>query len=197
MTEGKGAFSMVEGMSVDETVEKTIKQVLSGDDNAFSILVDLYKNRVFSLAYRMISSQEESEDLSQEVFLKVYSNLKYYDPKKAGFSTWIYRITYNQCVDYLRRKKNTIPLEEKILPVFSETPEEKVITSEKMQSLNKAVNKLPEVYRIPLILYHFHGLSYKEICQVMDVPMSIVKNRLFRARKMLKETLTGGVFYVM
>ncbi|MGI5859226.1 MAG: RNA polymerase sigma factor [Tepidanaerobacteraceae bacterium] len=157
----------------------------------------MYKNRVFSLAYRMISSQEESEDLSQEVFLKVYNNLRLYDPKKAGFSTWIYRITYNQCVDYLRRKRNTIPLEEKILPVFAETPEEKVITREEIKNLNNAVNDLPEDYRIPLVLYHFHGLTYKEICQVMDVPMSIVKNRLFRARKMLKETLIGGGFYVM
>jgi RNA polymerase sigma factor (sigma-70 family) len=186
-----------EGMSLDETVEKTIKKILSGDEDAFSILVDLYKNRVFSLAYRMIASAEESEDLAQEVFLKVYNNMRYYDPKKAGFSTWIYRITYNQCVDYLRKKKNTIPLEENMLPVFSETPEEKVITCEEMQNLNKAVHDLPEDYRIPLILYHFHGLSYKEICQVMDVPMTIVKNRLFRARKMLKETLTGGGFYVM
>lgn len=188
---------MCKGISVDETVEKAIKKVLSGEEYAFSILVDLYKNRVFSLAYRMIFSEEESEDLSQEVFLKVYNNLRYYDPKKAGFSTWIYRITYNQCVDYLRRKRNTTPLAEDMLPVFSETPEDKIITCEEIQNLNKAVNELPEDYRIPLILYHFHDLSYKEICQVMDAPMSIVKNRLFRARKMLKETLIGGGFNVM
>ncbi|HHY70855.1 MAG TPA: sigma-70 family RNA polymerase sigma factor, partial [Thermoanaerobacterales bacterium] len=81
--------------------------------------------------------------------------------------------------------------------IFSETPEDKIITCEEIQNLNKAVNELPEDYRIPLILYHFHDLSYKEICQVMDAPMSIVKNRLFRARKMLKETLTGGGFNVM
>jgi RNA polymerase sigma-70 factor (ECF subfamily) len=87
---------MGEGMLLDETMEETIKKIISGDEEAFSVLVDMYKNRVFSLAYRMISSQEESEDLSQEVFLKVYNNLRLYDPKKAGFSTWIYRITYNQ-----------------------------------------------------------------------------------------------------
>lgn len=188
---------MAEGMSLDETIGKTIKRVLSGDDEAFSILVDLYKNRVFSLAYRMVSSKEESEDLSQEVFLKIYNNLRYYNPQKAGFSTWIYRITYNQCVDYLRRKKNTIPLKDAMMPVFAETPEDNVITGEEIESLSKAVDKLPEIYRTPLILYHFHGLSYKEICQVMDVPMTIVKNRLFRARMMLRETLTGGEHDVM
>ena len=186
---------MCKSMSLDKTIEKTIEQVLSGDDEAFSILVNVYKNRVFSLAYRMITSKEEAEDISQEVFFKVYSNLKYYDPKKAKFSTWIYKITYNRCMDFLRRGKYTLPLEEEVLPTYNNTPEEMAIISEEIHGLNKAVNELPEDYRIPLTLYHFHGLSYNEICQVMDVHLSIVKNRLYRARKMLKETLTGGGFH--
>jgi RNA polymerase sigma-70 factor (ECF subfamily) len=175
-----------------ETEEKIIARVKSGDDDAFAHLVESYKNKVFSLAYRILFSWQEAEDVSQEAFIKVYRRLNSFDPKRAGFSTWLYRITYNLCVDYLRKRKYQTTLEEDFAAEDAKGPEQKAIESEQSQKLLEAVSSLSEEYRTPLMLFHFHGLSYQEICEVLDVPMSIVKNRLFRARKILKQMLERG-----
>lgn len=172
--------------------EKLIKDILSGDTDAFADIVDRYKSRVFTMAYRMLSSREEAEDISQEAFIKIYRSLKTYDAGRTRFSTWVYRITYNLCIDYLRKRKEMAPLEEDILAAPSGTPEEITEARDSAARLHQAVQNLPEEYRIPLTLFHFQGLSYREICQVLKVPMSIVKNRLFRARKLLREKLDGG-----
>lgn len=172
--------------------ENLIKQVLSGDTDAFAAIVDRYKGRVFTLAYRMLSCREEAEDISQEAFVKIYRSLKIYDAGRTRFSTWIYRITYNLCVDHLRKRKETAPLEEDMLAASSKAPEELAVAADRARMLHEAVQNLPEEYRVPLVLFHFQGLSYQEICRVLNVPMSIVKNRLFRARKILREKLDGG-----
>jgi RNA polymerase sigma-70 factor (ECF subfamily) len=172
--------------------EKLIKDILSGDTDAFADIVDRYKSRVFTMAYRMLSSREEAEDVSQETFIKIYRSLKTYDAGRTKFSTWVYRITYNLCIDYLRKRKEAAPLEEDILAASSGTPEEITEARDSAVRLHQAVQNLPEEYRVPLMLFHFQGLSYQEICRVLNVPMSIVKNRLFRARKLLREKLDGG-----
>jgi len=174
------------------TDENLIKQVLSGDTDAFAVIVDRYKARVFTLAYRMLACREEAEDISQEAFVKIYGSLKKYDAGLTRFSTWIYRITYNLCVDHLRKRKETAPLEEDMLAASSKAPEELAVAADSARRLHKAVQSLPEQYRVPLVLFHFQGLSYQEICRVLNVPMSIVKNRLFRARKILRQKLDGG-----
>lgn len=172
--------------------EKIIKQVLSGDTSAFAVLVERYKSRIFTLAYRMLSSREEAEDISQEAFVKIYRSLKIYDAGRTRFSTWIYRITYNLCVDHLRKRRETAPLEEDMIAAPSGCPEELAVAKDGVRILHEAVSGLPEEYRVPLVLFHFQGLSYREICRVLNLPMSIVKNRLFRARRLLKEKLDGG-----
>lgn len=174
------------------TDENLIKQVLSGDTDAFAVIVDRYKTRVFTLAYRMLACREEAEDISQESFVKIYGSLKKYDAGLTRFSTWVYRITYNLCVDHLRKRKETAPLEEDMLAASSKAPEELAVAADSARTLHKAVQSLPEEYRVPLVLFHFQELSYQEICRVLDVPMSIVKNRLFRARKILRQKLDGG-----
>lgn len=178
-----------DGERIDENL---IEKVLSGNTDAFAGIVDRYKTRVFTLAYRMLTSREEAEDISQEVFIKVYKSLKTFDTGRTKLSTWIYRITYNLCVDHLRKRRETAPLDEGIPAASSECPEELSISSDSARKLHQAVQQLPEEYRVPLILFHFYELSYQEICTIMDVPMSIVKNRLFRARKILREKLGGG-----
>ncbi|MDI3481528.1 MAG: hypothetical protein PWQ97_1183 [Tepidanaerobacteraceae bacterium] len=172
--------------------EKIIKQVLLGDATAFEILVERYKSKIFTLAYRMLSSMEEAEDVSQEAFVKIYRSLKIYDAGRTKFSTWIYRITYNLCVDHLRKRRETAPLAEDGIVAPSASPEELAVAKDGARILHEAICELPEEYRVPLVLFHFHGLSYREICKVLNLPMSIVKNRLFRARRLLKEKLYGG-----
>ena len=177
---------------MEETDDMIIKRTLSGEDLAFSFLVDRYKSRVYTLAYKMVFHLEVAEDISQEAFMKIYRNLGNYDAKKASFSTWAYRITYNLCVDYLRKKRDEVPLNDEYPLANHCTPEEEAIKSEQVSRLHQAIDSLPEDYRVPVVLFHFQGLRYQQICDVLDVPMSIVKNRLYRARKLLRKELSGG-----
>lgn len=167
-----------------------IKLCVNGDKEIFSELVNRYKNLVYSIILRMITDSEEANDLAQEVFVKVYKNLdKYYPDYK--FSTWIIRITTNHVIDYRRKKKQeTVSFEEVDYEISSgESPEEAYLKKEQKQGLEELVGSLPEMYKVPIMLYHQQGLSYQEIADVTDEPLSKVKNRIFRGRKMLKDSL--------
>lgn len=167
-----------------------IQKCLKGESKAFEQIVDRYKRLVYSVAMNMFKDKEDIYDVSQEVFLKVYKSLdKYNDEYKL--STWIVRITTNHCLDILRKKRpQTVPLG-KVAETSSkkDTPEERYIISEEKRELREAIDSLPEKYKILIVLFHKKGLSYDEIVKVTGEPMSIVKNRLFRARQMLKEKL--------
>jgi RNA polymerase sigma-70 factor (ECF subfamily) len=167
-----------------------IQLCLNGDNSNFSLLVSRYKNLVYSIILRMINDNEEANDLAQEVFIKVYKNLdKYYPDFK--FSTWVIRITTNHVIDYRRKKvKETVPMEDVEYELSSnESPEDAYINKEEKQKINNILNTLPDMYKIPIVLYHQQGLSYQEIADIIQEPLSKVKNRIFRGRKMLKEIL--------
>lgn len=167
-----------------------IQLCLNGDKNCFSELVMRYKNLVYSIILKMTADSEQANDLAQEVFIKVYKNLgKYYPGYK--FSTWVIRITTNHVIDYRRRKKQeTVPIDDIEYELSSnESPEEAYLKKEQRLGLQKILNELPEMYKIPIMLYHQQGLSYQEIADVTNEPLSKVKNRIFRGRKMLKSLL--------
>ncbi len=169
-----------------------ITACLNEDKNYFEELVTRYKNLVYSVVLRMINDRDEANDLAQEVFIKVYKNLdKYYPDYK--FSTWIMRIATNHVIDYRRKKKQeTTPIDEIDYELTSNgTPESDFIDAEEKQALQNIVGSLPDMYRIPIILYHQQGLSYQEISDVIEEPLSKVKNRIFRGRKMLKGMILG------
>jgi len=176
-----------------------IQACLEGGSNCFSELVLRYKNLVYSIILRMVVDKEEANDLVQEVFIKIYKNLGKYHPE-FKFSTWTMRITTNHVIDYRRkRKEQTVPLEDMEYAVCSDSsPEASYIEKEKAQALKKAVESLPDMYKVPIVLYHQQGLSYQEIAAVIEEPLSKVKNRIFRGRKMLKDDLLsmkeGGVY---
>lgn len=175
-----------------------IKCCLQGKKEMFEILVSRYKNLVYSIIFRMTNDSEEANDLAQEVFIKVYRNLDKYQPS-FKFSTWIMKITTNLVIDARRKHKHsTISVDEMIYePSTEEGPEEGYLQQEKMNEVMDALHSLPDMYRIPIILFHQQGLSYQEISDVTDEPLSKVKNRIFRARKMLKSYLLskeGGVY---
>lgn len=174
-----------------------IKLCLDGDNSYFAELVTRYKNLVYSIILRMINDSEEANDLAQEVFVKVYKNLDKYYPE-FKFSTWIIRITTNHVIDYRRKKvKDTIPISDVEYELSSdESPEDAYITKEDNEKLNEVLNKLPDMYKIPIVLYHQQGLSYQEISDIINEPLSKVKNRIFRGRRMLKDMLTKTVFSI-
>lgn len=172
-----------------------IKLCLDGDNSYFTELVSRYKNLVYSIILRMINDNEEANDLAQEVFVKVYKNLDKYYPE-FKFSTWIIRITTNHVIDYRRKKvKDTVPISDVEYELSSDdSPEEAYIIKEEKEKLNKVLNKLPDMYKIPIVLYHQQGLSYQEISDIIDEPLSKVKNRIFRGRRMLKDMLMNNAF---
>lgn len=167
-----------------------VQKCLSGEREVFSELVTRYKKLVFSVVYNMISDKQEINDISQEVFIRIYKSLNRYNPEYK-FSTWVVKITTNLCLDMIRKKKvDSMPIEE-IEGVSSDcdTPEEQFISRERSDRIKKAIQELPEKYRVPIILFHKNGLSYEEMMKVLNEPMTIIKNRLYRARLMLREKL--------
>jgi len=171
-----------------------IRACLEINNGYFTELVERYKNLVYSIILRMQNDREEANDLAQEVFIKVYKNLaKYYPDYK--FSTWIMRITTNHVIDYNRSKKQAyVPIEEVSLdvPGGGDLPEDKLLKKEQTHRLTAALNGLPDMYKVPIVLYHQQGMSYQEISSAICEPLSKVKNRIFRGRQMLKDMLIEG-----
>ena len=175
-----------------------IELCLTGDEYGFEELVNRYKNLVYSIIFRQTNNSDDANDIAQDVFLKMYKNLAKYTPE-FKFSTWVMRITSNHIIDLHRKKKmETVSYEaytaEGGSVGTSESPETEYVRQEQADRINKIINGLPEIYKTPVILYHLHGLSYQEISDTIGEPISKIKNRIFRGRKLLKSLLsTGGV----
>lgn len=170
-----------------------IELCLKEDGNYFEEIIRRYKNLVYSIVNRMVTNSEDVNDLSQEIFIKIYKNLeKYSDEFKL--STWIMRISTNHVIDFRRKQKFQQVSFDAIEYDASDdiTPETSFITNENKEGLNKVLNELPEMYREPIVLYHQKDMSYKEISDVLNEPLSKVKNRIFRGRKLLKEKIESS-----
>jgi len=168
-----------------------VKRCLAGDQDSFAEIVTRYKKLIYSVVYNMIPDKQEVNDISQEVFLRIYKSLDRYNPEYK-FSTWSVKITTNFCLDILRKKRvDSVPIEE-IEGVSSNasTPEERYLKREKSARIREAIASLPEKYRLPIVLFHQNGLSYEEMAKALDEPMTIIKNRLYRARLMLRKILS-------
>jgi RNA polymerase sigma-70 factor (ECF subfamily) len=171
---------------VDEAL--IIKKAQEGDTGAFGELITLYKKLIYNLCLRMLNDKDEAEDALQEAFIKIYRAIKVYNGE-SKFSTWAMKIASNVCIDLIRKRKaQTVPIDDYDFSDGS-SPEKSYIASEASRDIKKAVMELPEKYRIMIICYHFMNLSYQEISEVLNEPMTIVKNRLYRARHMLREVL--------
>ena len=178
-------------MNVKEMTDfELVQKCLNGEKEYFSEIIARHKNLVYSVVLKMINNQEDANDLSQEVFIKIYKNLDKYFPD-FKFSTWVVRITTNHVIDYRRKKKyETVSADEVEYKLVSEsTPEQDYLQKEEKLILNKLLENLPDIYKVPIVLYHQQGLSYQEIAEAINEPLSKVKNRIFRGRKMLKEEL--------
>jgi len=171
-----------------------------GQTKAFEALVDKYKDKVFNIAYSFTSNYSESDDIAQNTFLKVYRNILNFK-EESTFSTWLYRITVNECFNGLKgRVKNTISIETEIsgsenvylkdvLQDNLADVETQAITKEAQNTVRKALLKLPEKYRIILTLRDIENISYEEIAQILKISDAKVKVWLFRGRNKLKKIL--------
>lgn len=179
-------------MKVEEN--DLIAHAKQGDINAFEQLILRNEKNVYNIAYRMMHDVEDAKDIAQEVFLKAYKNLNYFDGRSV-FSTWIYRITVNTCIDELRKRKEkyTVSIDDEgqqtKLPQASpeEMPEERLVQKEAGREILVAMEQLSEEHRTILTLRDLRGFSYEEISDIIEVSMGTVKSRLARARKQLKQ----------
>lgn len=177
---------------MERTDYELVIECIGNNKDAFSELVSRYKRLIYSVAYKFSKNREEVNDMAQEAFIKIYKSLSKYD-SQYKFSTWSVKVATNICLDHMRRKKlKTVSLDEiENFTGSKNSPEEYYLNKEKSQALKNAIEELPDIYRVPIILYHQKGMSYKEIGQALGKPMSIIKNRIFRARHTLKESLYG------
>lgn len=190
---------------VKEEDIQLIARARGGDEIAFRTLLGKYERAVFSICLRMVRNRDEAADLAQDSFIKVFAMLERYNPSYA-FSSWLFKITSNLCIDYLRKRRiETFAMDAPIDGEKGEIqrqykapdpdPEEEFIRKEKMQRLNEAIENLPPHYRIMLVLRHQENLSYEEIANSLDIPLGTVKARIHRAREMLKSSLKGKDFF--
>lgn len=170
-----------------------INTCLSGRQDAFAVLVTRYKKLVYNVIYNCTGGHGEADDLSQEVFLRAYRSLNRFNPDYR-FATWVIKIATNVCRDWLHRKKHEPATAEGLAGVrdIRSDPEERYMEHEELGRIRKAISELPEKYRIPVVLFHQQGLSYKELEEILQQPETIIKNRLYRARLMMKEKLCLG-----
>lgn len=174
-----------------ETDEIIIGNVLNGDRQAFALLVDNYKDRVFSLVVGIVRNREIAEELAQDVFVKAFSNLKKFR-KEASFSTWIYRIAYNTAISETRKKNYKLKsydeqLEKATAMNDFEVTESEDIAAQKQKLLKQAMEELVPEEKLILMLYYFEDRSIEEISHSTGLSNSNVKVKLFRLRNKLKE----------
>lgn len=172
---------------------EVIELVLSGEKDYFEIIINRYKNLIFSTVTRMVNDREDAYDLSQEIFLKMYKNLDKYSTEYK-FSTWSIRIATNHIIDFRRKKKlQLVELTENLINIADyKTPLNELIIKERATEVHRALGELPPIYSEVLVLYHLNNFSYQEIANTILQPLSKVKNRIYRGRKLLKANLENS-----
>jgi RNA polymerase sigma factor (sigma-70 family) len=178
------------GEDLEPTDYELIRTCLSGKRDTFSEIVTRYKRLVYAIIYNFMGNSSDVSDLFQEVFLRAYKSLASYDPHYQ-FSTWVVKIATNVCLDRLRQKRTEhVPMDDIDEVVDGRlNPEDHYLAGERLERIRQAVQELPEDYRVPVILFHQQGLSYEALVEITGQPLTVIKNRLYRARLMLKDKL--------
>jgi RNA polymerase sigma-70 factor, ECF subfamily len=182
-----------------EEDSRLIQQAIRGDDLAYRRLMEKYHDAIFNFIFRMVHDREQVEDLAQEAFIKAFSSLKSFNEEYA-FSTWLYKIATNNCIDYIRKRKPQMysidkPIDSKDSDMAFELPDESyeadqdIISDQRAVLLNHAIGKLPEKYRKVIQLRHVEERSYEEIAEMLKLPIGTVKAHIFRARELLYKQL--------
>ena len=180
-----------------------IKKAIEGDESAYKNLLENYRGAIYNLLYKMVRNKEETEDLVQEAFMKAFKALPSFNEEYA-FSTWLYKIAVNNCIDHMRKKKlKTYSINKPVqskdgeldreFPDTSMSPDKSILSDERANIIETAIDELPENYKTAIILRHSEEKSYEEISKILNIPLGTVKARIFRAREMLKKKLKGKI----
>lgn len=186
------------------TDHELVRKTLEGDRHAFADIIKNSEGLVAQIIYKMINHPEDRKDLAQEVYMRVYRNLRGFR-FQSKLSTWIAQITYHCCINWLEKKKHVLPdpmpggefdpLE--LLSTRKQDPwhsdaEEQIFRRQSAGIIKKEIEKLPPLYRTIITLFHQEEMSYEEIGKITSLPEGTLKSYLFRARKLLKENLLSG-----
>ena len=177
----------------------TVVEALAGDQGAYARLVDKYQGPLRRHVGKMVRDQQQVDDLVQEAFVKAFGSIESYNPDYA-FSTWLYRITTNHTIDYIRKKKlPTFSIDKPIqtrdgelqmeLPDTTYRPDKAVVTDQRNAILREAIEGLPPKYHRVIVMRHQQEMTYDEIAEELDLPLGTVKAHIFRARALLNKTL--------
>lgn len=172
-----------------------VQNAIRGDQNSYAELLSRYRDSIFFMLLKMVSNKVDADDLTIEAFSKAFRSLNQYSPNFA-FSTWLFKIATNNCIDFLRKRKNDVisvdlpsaeNSESDSLPLASSVldPEEKLIKEQRHKIMHNIVSRLKPRYRMLIELRYFRELSYEEISEEMGLPVGTVKAQLFRARELL------------
>lgn len=184
-------------MKLDED-QLLIKKVLTGDKRAFEALMVKYNKRIYTYVYRMVRNEETAVELTQDFFLKIYNALNKYN-YKFKFTTWAYRICYNLVVDHIRKNSYSIDslesdsVNEKRMvdnDNYIKADYESRLENEQIADyLWKVVDTIPEKYRELILLRYIDNMKYEEIAKITDIPVGTVKNRIFKAKEILRREM--------
>lgn len=181
-------------------IDILVQRAQQGDEEAFGTLILASEKLIYNIALRMMNNPEDAKDISQDVFIKAFKNIAKFDGK-SSFSTWIYRIAVNTCIDEIRKRKgkDTLSMDKEIegeensfanqLESNEPTPEVQFLDKEKSIAIQNAINKLSLEHKTMITLRDLQGLSYTEISEAVGISIGTVKSRITRARKNLKDII--------
>ncbi|OGI34332.1 MAG: hypothetical protein A2259_02580 [Candidatus Moranbacteria bacterium RIFOXYA2_FULL_43_15] len=194
-------IELLDGRGLDKTEEisdnKLAEIVREGDSERYGEIIDRYQGKLFAYLYRLIGNREEAQDLLQDVFIKVYKNLRGYDAERK-FSSWIYRIAHNEAVNHIKRKslkrfvswESVVSTKDKLESSSNEEgAQDAWIRKEISQEVNAAIDRLPAKYKQVLLLRYYSDNSYEEISEILDRPVNTVGTLINRAKRKLAEEL--------
>jgi len=173
--------------------ENLLRLALAGDGGCFGELVTRWERRIYGFIFRYVGDREEARDLTQETFAKAYKNLgRLSDPRK--FSSWLYKIALNECrMRFRRRRWDTVPLPDSVEAALEKadqpTPEQALASKERVQLLRQTLMKLPEEQKTVILMKEYQGLKFREIAEVLDLPLSTVKSRMYLGLKTLRRLM--------
>lgn len=181
---------------MEDQERKLIEKASGGDPSAFNRLMQQHERRMYGVALRMCANREDAQDCLQEAMLRVYRAISGFKGQ-SSFSTWVYRITMNTCLDELRKKKNKQNtsldnlLDQGWAPSDGQNlPEKQAMLKETRRQINDAIQQLPEDMRAAVVLRDIHGLAYDEIANVLNANVGTIKSRISRGREKLREKLS-------
>jgi RNA polymerase sigma factor (sigma-70 family) len=167
-----------------------ISSILNGNSERYDDIVERYQSGIYRTAYYYTQNPEDAQDIAQEIFIRAYNSLAGFK-QDSTFSTWLYRIAVNLCLDWCRKKKPPLAVPTCLDHQFAKgnSPEEMLLHKEAVSEIQKAIGSLQEIYRTALILYYLEDFSPQEIADIMETSKRTIETRLFRGRKLLRDKL--------